>query len=268
MKKHAGYRAVPLTFNRRMVAISASIAKKRNTIHSITEIDITEPRHIFKMHKEQTGESLSFTAYIVYCLAHAIVKYSDLNSFRKGRKLILLDDICISVLIERDIKGEKVPEPIGIKQAQNKTYRQIHDEIRAAQQNQGDRLGSLSKMEWVRFIPAFLMRLFFRIASKNIHMQKRYGVISVTAMGMFSNHAVWFIPMGSPTVLLTVGSIEDKPILIDGKLELREHLCLTVSFDHNIVDGAPAARFMNRLAELIKNGSGISDSIENPSAKT
>ncbi len=261
MKKHQGYKSIPFTFNRRMVAISASIAKERNTIHSITEIDITEPRRIISEHKEQTGETLSFTAYIVYCLAKAITEFPTFNSFRKGKKLILLEDVTISVLVEREIKDEKVPEPMGIQMAQKKSYRQIHNEIREAQKKKTDQLGSLSRMEWVRFIPGFLMSLFFRIASKNIGMQKRYGVISITAVGMFSNQAVWFIPMGGPTVLLTVGGIKEMLIPYEGKLESREHLCLTVSFDHNIVDGAPAARFMSRFAELIKSSRGIADAL-------
>jgi pyruvate/2-oxoglutarate dehydrogenase complex dihydrolipoamide acyltransferase (E2) component len=246
-----------------MVAISASIAKERNTIHSITEIDITEPRRIISEHKEQTGESLSFTAYIVYCLAQAIAEFPAFNSFRKGRKIILLEDVSISILVEREVKGEKVPEPFGIQEAQKKSYLQIHNEIREAQKKKTDQLGSLSRMEWVRFIPGFLMRLFFRIASKNIRMQKRYGVISVTAVGMFSDHAVWFVPMGGPTVLLTVGGIKKIPNLVEEEYKTREHLCLTVSFDHDIIDGAPAARFMSKLGELIESGTGITESLEN-----
>ena len=66
--------------------------------------------------------------------------------------------------------------------------------------------------------------------------------------------AVWFIPHGSATVLIAVGSINQKVIDIDGQPVSREHLCLSASFDHNIVDGAPAARFMNFFDETVKNG--------------
>jgi pyruvate/2-oxoglutarate dehydrogenase complex dihydrolipoamide acyltransferase (E2) component len=38
---------------------------------------------------------------------------------------------------------------------------------------------------------------------------------------------------------------------------MREHLCLTVSFDHAIVDGAPAARFMKRFADLLESGETV-----------
>lgn len=254
MKKNSGFQAVPLPFARQMVAASSTINKKYNTIHSIVETDITIPRQIIRQYKEKTGESLSLTAYVVTCLARTISQFPRFNSFIKGKKLIVLDDVTISVLVEREIEGENVPEPFGISKAQSKSYRQIHDEIRAAQKNRDDQLGSLSGIGWVRFIPASLLRLFIRLASRNINMAKRYGKTGVTAVGMFSNEASWFIPLSGATVLVTVGSINKKAVFIDGNPEEREHLCLTVSFDHDIVDGAPAARFVKCLTESIKNG--------------
>ena len=43
----------------------------------------------------------------------------------------------------------------------------------------------------------------------------------------------------------------------EGDLEAHEHLCLTLSFDHDIVDGAPAARFAQHLKELLESGYGL-----------
>ena len=254
MTTKKGYKKTPLSFNRRAVIASATVTKGKNAIHCFTEIDITEPRTLIKNHFEKTGEKLSFTAYIVACLSRVIQDFPHFNSFIKGRKIILLDDVTISVLIEREIAGENVPEPISIKQTQNKTYLQIHQEIREAKEKQTNKLGSLSGQEWFRLIPGFLLRFFFRIADKNIRMGVNYGKIAVTAVGMFSKEPFWFIPHGTATVLATVGSISKKAVDIDTHFESREHLCLTVSFDHNTVDGAPAARFMNQLIETIKSG--------------
>jgi pyruvate/2-oxoglutarate dehydrogenase complex dihydrolipoamide acyltransferase (E2) component len=254
MTTRKGYKRIPLSFNRRAVIASATVTKDKNAIHCFSEVDITTPRDLIKKHFEQTGEKLSLTAYIVKCLSNVIKDFPQFNSFTKGRKLILLDDITISVLIEREIAGENVPEPIGIKQTQNKTYFQIHKEIREAKKQQADKLGSLSGQGWISIIPSFLLRLFIRIADKNIYLAKKYGKIAVTAIGMYSKEPIWFIPHGTATVLITVGSIENKVVELDNRFVSREHLCLTVSFDHNIVDGAPASRFMNQLIETIKNG--------------
>ncbi|MFA5973595.1 MAG: 2-oxo acid dehydrogenase subunit E2 [Lentimicrobiaceae bacterium] len=254
MKKNVGYKVVPLTFNRRAVMASATVTKEKNTIHGITEVDITEPRRLMQKHFERTGEKLSLTAYIVTCLAHVLKDHPLLNSFHKGRKQIILDNVTVSVLVEREINGEKVPEPIGISKAETKTYLQIHNEIRDAQRQRSDYLGSFSGMSWARFIPDFLFLTFIRIADHNIRMAKRYGKVCVTAVGMFGRDAVWFVPHGSATVLVTVGGINRKIIKVDEELVEREHLCLTVSFDHNIVDGSPAARFMKQFSETVKSG--------------
>jgi len=255
MSRNNKYKSIPLSLNRFAVIASASVTKEKNAIHAFTEIDITEPRRLMKEHFDKTGEKYSLTAYIVTCLAQVVKEHPQLNSFIKRRRLIILDDVTISVLVEREINGEKVPEPLGIKQAQIKTFRQIHNEIREAKKIQSDKLGSYSNLTWIRFIPNIFLKSFIRMADKNINMAQRYGKVAVTSIGMFSKEAVWFIPHGSATVLITVGSISNKVIESEGQFISREHLCLTVSFDHNIVDGAPASRFMNQLIETIKSGS-------------
>ena len=254
MKNKIRFKSIPLSFNRKMVIASASVTKQKNVFHSFTEIDITEPRRLLRAHYERTGEKLSFTAYIVLCLANVVKDHPHLNSFIKGKQLIFLDDITVSVLVERELGEERVPEPVVIKSAQSKSYHQIHNEIREAKIHKSDKLGSLTNNTWIRFIPGFLLKTFVRIADRSIHMATAYGKIGVTAVGMFSKEAVWFIPHGPATVLITAGSISNKVIEVNGEQVSREHLCITASFDHNIVDGAPASRFMNQFIETVKSG--------------
>lgn len=249
-----GYKSIPLSFNRKMVMASVSVTKQKSAIHSFAEIDITEPRRLIKEHFEKTGEKLSLTAYIVSCLAQVINQHPRLNSFIKRNKLVLLNDVTVNVLIEREFNGEKIPESVGIKQAQLKTFRQIQNDIRISKNDKSTQMGTLSGTKWINYIPSFLLKTFIKIADKNIKMAKRYGKVAVTAVGMFSKEPIWFIPHGTATVLVTVGSISNKVVEYSNSLVAREHLCLTVSFDHNIVDGAPAARFMNQFIETVKRG--------------
>jgi pyruvate/2-oxoglutarate dehydrogenase complex dihydrolipoamide acyltransferase (E2) component len=209
---------------------------------------------LIKDHFDKTGEKLSFTAYIVTCLARVIKDHPHLNSFHKGRQQIILEDVTVNVLIEREVNGEKFPQSVGIKKAQSKTYREIHTEIREAQAKNDSQSEILPGFAWLKFIPDILLRSFIRIADRNIGMAKRYGKVCVTAVGMFNKESVWFIPHGTATVLITVGGISEKIIKVDNEFVAREHLCLTASFDHNIVDGAPAARFMKQFADALKHG--------------
>jgi pyruvate/2-oxoglutarate dehydrogenase complex dihydrolipoamide acyltransferase (E2) component len=47
--------------------------------------------------------------------------------------------------------------------------------------------------------------------------------------------------------------------VVDGRIEIRQVLDLTISFDHDIVDGADAARFTNTLKGLIEKASGLEE---------
>ena len=256
-----GYTSERLSFNRKMVAASAAVTASKSTIHSLAEAEITVPRRMLREHYERTGEKLSFTAYIVYCLAQVIREHPHLNSFRRGNRLITLDDVTVSVLVEREFSGEKVPEPLAIETAQNLTFREINEKIKSARARADDALGGFTSMTWIRYLPGFLLKAFVRMGDRNIKLAKRYGKVAVTAVGMFSREPVWFIPHGSGTVLLTVGSIERRMVYTGEGHEEREYLCLTGSFDHDIVDGAPAARFMNQLLGTIKSGIGLENSL-------
>ncbi len=59
--------------------------------------------------------------------------------------------------------------------------------------------------------------------------------------------------------MVTVGGIGEKQAVVDGHSAVREYLSLTISVDHDIVDGAPAARFARRLTELIESGYGLAE---------
>jgi pyruvate/2-oxoglutarate dehydrogenase complex dihydrolipoamide acyltransferase (E2) component len=82
----------------------------------------------------------------------------------------------------------------------------------------------------------------------------------VTAVGMFGRGSGWGIPVAEPTLSITLGGIAEKPGVVDGQIAIRDYLCMTLSFDHSIVDGVPAARFTGRLKDLIESGYGLDDS--------
>jgi len=254
--RRRGHTSVPLSINRKMVAASASVSHSKSIIHSLAQADVTEPRRLLRDHFEKTGEKLSFTAYVVKCLAEVVSDHKKLNAFIRRNRLIMLEEVNISVLVEREFEGENVPEPVCIRNADHKTHREISNVIREAGQRgsvKTGNLGDLQGMGWIRFIPPFLLRSFVRIADRNIRLAKKYGKVAVTAVGMFSREPVWFLPHGSATVLVTVGGIEKRMVTCNGKQQEREYLCITGSYDHDVVDGAPAARFMNQFLETLKS---------------
>jgi pyruvate/2-oxoglutarate dehydrogenase complex dihydrolipoamide acyltransferase (E2) component len=84
------------------------------------------------------------------------------------------------------------------------------------------------------------------------------GTVGITAVGMFGKgNSGWGFEVTRHSLDLVVGSIAWKPTVVDGRIEPREILNLTVVFDHDVVDGAPATRFVRRLVELIESGYGL-----------
>ena len=76
---------------------------------------------------------------------------------------------------------------------------------------------------------------------------------------MFGDGGGWGLGSPAHTLSILAGGIAQKPVAVDGRIEIRELLSLTLSFDHDVIDGAPAARFTQRLKELVEGGLGEKD---------
>lgn len=253
MGDQLGYKVEPYSSNRQAVSANLAVAREKSMIHLVTEVDITEARRLIAEQRERTGEKLSLTAYVVTCVARALSDFPELNAFRSGRHLIVLEDVTVSVAFERVIEGESVPEPIAIQAINRKSYREVHDGLRTAQNRTDEPIGSAMGTAWLRFVPAFLLRMMTRLAYRDAGVWMRYGVVGVTSVGMFGSGPMWLVPLASSTITVSVGSIAKRPTLIEGDIREREYLCLTLTFDHEVVDGAPAARLTSRFAEILSS---------------
>ncbi len=84
------------------------------------------------------------------------------------------------------------------------------------------------------------------------------GTVAVTSVGMFGGgYSGWGLTPTGSSLGLVVGGTAWKPAVVEGRIEPREILNLTVMFDHDVIDGAPATRFTRRLVELIESGYGL-----------
>jgi len=251
-----GYTAEPFTLERQVIADIVQAAGRKRMIHGLIEADVTRPRERLREMKERTGEAFSFTGFLIYCCARAVDADKHIQAYRDWRnRLIIFDDVDVFTPIERSVEGRNIVIPIVIKAANRKSIQEIHEEIRQAQASTGGR-AALGK--GIGVIPAFIRRLAFRILDGAPHLMRQIGgTVVVTSVGMFGRGAGWGIPIISQPVGITVGGIVSRPSLAGGRLENREYLCLTVSLDHEIVDGAPAARFVERFKELVESGSGL-----------
>ena len=178
----------------------------------------------------------------------------------------MFDDVNVGLMVERKIGEEGSLMGYVVRGANRKTYQEIHQEIRSAQSTAG--LPSARAATWfcsAMSLPWPLSRVFIALFSTLVRRDptisvSMIGTVGITAVGMFGkDHSGWGLYPTRHSLDLVVGSIACKPAVVEGRIEPREILHLTVVFDHDVIDGAPAARFTRRLMELIESGYGLDE---------
>lgn len=246
-----------------------TLGDKAHYVKGLFEVDVTRGREYIRKYEKETGFKISFTAWLLKCIGQAASEYKEVHSIMMGnKKIIRFDDVDISTVVERDVDGIKAPLPLVIRKTNEKGIKEIHDEIRAAQSEKINRaavLGGQSvdkKMNLYLSLPKFIRRFLLKHTLKNPFKVKQVmGTIVVTAVGMFGNLYGWPIPTTAHPLAFGIGGITKKPGIINDKIEIREYLTITVLFNHDIVDGAPATRFISRLGKLLESGFSLDELI-------
>lgn len=269
--RREGYQTVPYPKLRRVLALMYPAVQRVHKIHGLIEVDVTEARRYLREHEARTGERLSFTAFIIACMGRAVAENPSLNVVRKGgKRLAIFDDVDVAVPIERDVEGRKQPIVYSVRGADKKSFREIHREIRTAQVAAVEtKWEGFAAEQWLRLLPMTVLQLlwaaFWWARGRSPRVQRRYGgTVGLTTVGMFATDGGWGIPLSYHTLDVTLGGIAAKPGVVEGRIAIREFLCVTLSFDHDVIDGAPAARFVSRLRELIEGGYGLGEAAVEP----
>jgi pyruvate/2-oxoglutarate dehydrogenase complex dihydrolipoamide acyltransferase (E2) component len=239
---------------------------RKHYIKSLLELDVTIGRKTIRTYKASTGRDLSFFSWIIKCIADTIDQHKTVHALRYHKNEILMfDDVDISIPIEREINGKRMPMPFVMRRANRKQLPEIHQEIEDAKNR------PLSKDEQVLSkpisalllkifpsLPAIIKNAFWRRFDRNPFFQKRImGTVGITSVAIAGNTTAWAVPISIQPVCFALGSITKKTILSESKPEVRDYLALTVMFDHDVIDGAPAARFISQLSKNIQRGYGL-----------
>ncbi|MCC7362443.1 MAG: 2-oxo acid dehydrogenase subunit E2 [Anaerolineales bacterium] len=269
MKPPAAYTVRPFPPERQLTIEGGQLAVRKHTVTALIEADVTLARRRLRAQAAQTGVALSFTAFILACLGRAVNADRALHAYRDWRgRLVIFDDVDVNISVEIDHEGRKKVLPHIIRGANTRAVRDLHDEIRAVQARPAA-TRSL-RMAWFVRLPRWARQVFYWYIFRNpAALKEGFGTVGLTAVGMFGQGGGWAIPFGVHTLDVGVGGIARRPALEpDGGLAQHEYLCLTLLFDHDVVDGAPAARFTERLRELIESAYGLAEYPGEDSAAT
>jgi pyruvate/2-oxoglutarate dehydrogenase complex dihydrolipoamide acyltransferase (E2) component len=260
MAKRHPHRTEPIPPMRRFAMDAGYLGRRRHIVHGLIEVDVTDARTLIREHERKTGDKLSFTSFILYCASRAIEKHPHLHAYRDwlGR-LVIFEEVNMTCMLEVDFGPRKIPIPHIFRGINRLALLEIHDEMRSVQSRPHSTAES-SFMRWFLLMPAVVRRLFYWVVMRfPTVFRDNSSSVMVTAVGMFGSGGGWAITMPNFTLNIAVGGISKKPGVYHDEIAIREYLDLTVSIDHDVVDGAPAARFVQSLRELLEEACGLRD---------
>lgn len=215
------------------------------------------------------------------CIAEAAAQHRRVHAVRRGRvipgrrTLVTFADVDMALAVYRrladDDSGERLPMPFVVRKVNEKDLQQLSDEIRDAQSRTlpQDRQWMNPDADvpppWlVRFGLAAPRRLrdwlyWDRMFGDPFRVKRTMGTVMVTSVPLTtkSGAGAWAIPAGVHPLIVALGAIGRRPGMVEGGVEARDMLSMTVQFDHDVVDGLPVALFLRRLSELMEGAFGL-----------
>lgn len=228
-------------------------------MHGLIDVDIT----VALRRLRAWDPPLSVAAYVVTCVARAAAMHPEVHVYRTwSGRLVLTSDVDVAILVERQTPSGPVPVGHVIRGADARSVEDVSIEIRSVQaapsrdisDHRFDQLSAITRIPGVA-------SLFFRLARRSVRLHGMSGTVTVSSLGALGGGGGFGI--GVPTVLslnVTVGGMSERPRVVDDEIRRRDVLDLTISVDHNVVDGAPAARFVASLRELMESADLLPES--------
>lgn len=260
MKSTNSSRELSYPSSRQFTFDLGKIGRSKHHVKALLEIDVTDARKFIRRSR-LSGEKLSFLSWIIKVTADTVSRHpaaAGINRPRKN-KTVIFEDIDISIIVEKNIHGKKVPLPYLIRKADKKTPSEIFFEIESAKTKhvEDEKDYVLSKeynpsiIKLFLLLPQWIRLLLTRLFMSNPYkVKKMMGTVVITTAGMAGSKHGWIIPYSMHSLSFALGSINLQPVVYKNEICKREILHLTALIDHDVIDGVPAALF---IEEFVKN---------------
>jgi pyruvate/2-oxoglutarate dehydrogenase complex dihydrolipoamide acyltransferase (E2) component len=253
MKRPRHVEVRPFPSNRRLVTAAMRAGRRMTPMHGLVDLDVTEARRLLAAHEP----ALSFTAFVVASVARAAAAHPEVHAYRNWRgQIVLHDHVDVTTIVEVSTPHGLFPLAHVVRDADVRDVVDLTADLRNAKRapfvaGSGRWLARMGRVG--PRIPG-LVPAMYAVMGRSVRARQHTGTVEVTAVGMFAGGGGFAI---APTALMSlqvaVGGLTQRPRLVEGHIEARDVLDLTVTVDHNVVDGAPAARFGAELRRIIED---------------
>ncbi len=211
------------TVSRRLVEAKNSTAM----LTTFNEVDMTNIMAIRSKYKEtfkeQHGVNLGFMSFFTKACCWALTEWPSVNAYIDGEELVYHDYCDISIAVSAP-KGLVVPV---IRNAESMGMAEIEQAVRELATKARDNKLTIEEMTG--------------------------GTFTITNGGVFGSLMSTPIINIPQSAILGMHKIQDRPMAIDGKVEIRPMMYLALSYDHRIIDGRESVGFLVRVKELLEN---------------
>ena len=236
-------------------------ASRRFQVHTLLELDVTAP----KARLARSEPHVSWTGFVLATLARTVALHPEVNARKAGNRIVAFDRVDIGATVERRWEGRTVLDVVTLRDADRRACAEISRLLHDAKYGPGTPHRQSGATAQLVKLPGPIRRTAIRVAATRPRIAATFGpAVGVTSLGMYSSAWGWAIPLAPLTVIATVGAVVDRPAVHGGRIAVRPMLPLTLSFDHAVVDGAPAARFTETLRTLVETAAALENTSEPP----
>lgn len=216
-------KVIPISGMRKVIAdnMMNSVQSMAHAYHKVA-VDMSEAKLIRAAFKK-SEKKVSFNDIIIMALGRALQEHPRMNAWVEDGKITEKGSVNVGIAVAVD-NGLIVPT---VRDVQNMTIGEIHDE--SARLIAKTKAGGLKKEEYSG------------------------ATFTVSNLGMFGIDEFTAIVNPPQVGILAVGSMTDTPVVRDGQIVIRPMMNLVLTYDHRVIDGAPAAQFLSRVKELLEN---------------
>ena len=207
----------------RLVAVKNQTAML-TTFNEVNMSPILEIREKYKEEFKSKHEvGLGFMSFFTRATVTALKEFPDVNSMIDGDQQVKYDFCDISIAVSGP-KGLMVPV---VRDAQNLSFSQIENEIK---------------------------RLAIRARDGEITVDEMTGgTFTITNGGVFGSMLSTPIINPPQSAILGMHNIVERPVAVNGKVEIHPIMYLALSYDHRIIDGKESVSFLVRVKECLEN---------------
>ncbi|MEX0664642.1 MAG: 2-oxo acid dehydrogenase subunit E2 [Acidimicrobiia bacterium] len=244
----------PFPSNRRLVTAALRAGNRCKPMHGLLELDVTEA------FRRIEARELSFTGFVIAAVARAVALHPEVHAYRSwlGR-LIIHRHVDVSTIVEVPTDQGSFPLVHLVRDADVRDVADVTTELHKikSQPFAGDHGPAKKLLALASHLPGFI-RAMYALSRRSVRVRQSMGTVGVTAVGMFAEGGGFAIaPLTLMSLQVVVGGVSERPRAVEGHVEIRTVLDLTVSIDHNIVDGGPAARFGAELRRQIEEATVV-----------